>query len=223
MIHVIKSFRRPEKEIISAFKSLSSATVYEAAGRKGAVSNFIRPIYWGMKLCGSAITVQCAPGDNLMLHKALEVAEEGDVIVAVTSGAYEYGYWGELMTVSAMAKGIAGLVIDGCIRDSEEIVSMGFPIFCRGFSIRGTSKEALGLINYPLSIGGVVVNAGDLVLGDNDGVVVIKREEAGIILEKALKRVADENKKREVLKTGVSSVEYNNLREVLERLGLREE
>lgn len=223
LIHVIKSFKRPEKKIIESFKALSSATVYEAAGRRGAVSNLIRPIRWGVRVCGPALTVQCGPADNLMLHKALEVAQEGDVIVAVTGGAYEYGYWGELMTVSAMAKGVAGLVIDGCIRDSEEIANMGFPVFCRGFSIRGTSKETLGLINYPLSLGGVVVNPGDLVLGDNDGIVVVKREEVGAVLEKALRRIADEDKKREVLKTGISSVEYNNLREVLERLGLKEE
>ncbi|KUK14264.1 MAG: 4-hydroxy-4-methyl-2-oxoglutarate aldolase [bacterium] len=223
MIHVRRGFERPERELVRAFSELSSATVYEASGRKGAVSNLIRPAYWGIKVCGTAVTVQCGPGDNLMLHKALEVAQEGDVIVAVTGGAYEYGYWGELMTVSALARGIAGLVIDGCIRDSEEIVKMEFPVFCRGFSIRGTTKEILGLINYPITLGGVVVNPGDIVLGDNDGIVIVKKEDAKDVLEKALKRVANEEKKREVLKTGVSSVDYNNLREVLDRLGLKEE
>ncbi|MBC7330920.1 MAG: 4-carboxy-4-hydroxy-2-oxoadipate aldolase/oxaloacetate decarboxylase [Synergistetes bacterium] len=222
-MHVRRGFERPERELVRAFSELSSATVYEASGRKGAVSNLIRPAYWGIKVCGTAVTVQCGPGDNLMLHKALEVAQEGDVIVAVTGGAYEYGYWGELMTVSALARGIAGLVIDGCIRDSEEIVKMEFPVFCRGFSIRGTTKEILGLINYPITLGGVVVNPGDIVLGDNDGIVIVKKEDAKDVLEKALKRVANEEKKREVLKTGVSSVDYNNLREVLDRLGLKEE
>lgn len=223
MIHVIRRFERPRKEIVEAFKSLSSATVYEAAGKVGAVSNSIRPISWGVKLCGTAVTVQCGPGDNLMLHKALEVAEAGDVIVAVTGGAYEFGYWGELMTVSAMARKIAGLAIDGCIRDSEEIVKMGFPVFCKGFSIKGTKKEMLGLINYPIVFGGVVVRPGDLILGDNDGMVVVRREDCEVVLEKALKRVADEERKREALASGISSVDYNNLREVLERLGLREE
>jgi len=223
VIHVIKSVERPKREIVEAFRNLSSATVYEASGKRGAVSNQIRPMHWGIRVCGPAITVQCGPGDNLMLHKALEIAGEGDVIVVVTGGAYEYGYWGELMTVSAMARKVAGLVIDGCIRDSEEIFRMGFPIFCRGFSIRGTSKETLGFINYPVVLGGVVVRPGDLILGDNDGVVVVKREECETVLEKALKRVADEEKKRKALNEGVSSVEYNNLKEVLERLGLRED
>ncbi|KYO68082.1 4-carboxy-4-hydroxy-2-oxoadipate aldolase/oxaloacetate decarboxylase [Thermovenabulum gondwanense] len=223
MVHVIKNFKRPEKEIIEAFRKLSSATVHEASGKKGAVSYLIKPINRGMKLCGPALTVQCMPGDNLMLHKALEIASEGDVIVADTHGAPEYGYWGDLMTVSAMARKIGGLAIDGCIRDSQEIIEMGFPVFCRGFCIRGTSKSSLGLINYPIIFGNVRVEPGDLVLGDDDGIVVVKREECEEVLKKALKRVEDEDKKRKVLSTGISSVEYNNLKEVFEKLGLVEE
>lgn len=223
MVHVIKNVKKPEREIIEAFKDISSATAHEASGKKGAVSYLIKPISKGMKVCGPALTVQCMPGDNLMLHKALEIAEEGDVIVAVTNGAYEYGYWGGLMTVSAMARKVGGLVIDGCIRDSSEIIEMGFPVFCRGFSIRGTSKNSLGLINYPIVLGGVIVEPGDLILGDDDGIVVIKREECEEVLKKSKKRVEDEEVKKQALASGISSVEYNKLTEVFERLGLVEE
>jgi 4-hydroxy-4-methyl-2-oxoglutarate aldolase len=223
MIHVRKKINRPSLETVKAFRALSSATVHEASGRKGAVSYLIKPLSKGMKVCGPAFTVQCMPGDNLMLHKALEIAEEGDVIVATVNEAPEYGYWGALMTVSALARKINGLVIDGCVRDSQEIAEMGFPVFCKGTSIRGTTKDALGLINYPLAFGGVMVEPGDLVLGDDDGLVIVKRSECEEVLEKALKRVEAEKVKKEALSSGVSSVEYNKLKPVFERLGLVEE
>ncbi|MCG0276483.1 MAG: 4-carboxy-4-hydroxy-2-oxoadipate aldolase/oxaloacetate decarboxylase [Thermosediminibacteraceae bacterium] len=223
MVHVIRNIKKPAREIVEAFKEISSATAHEASGKKGAVSYLIKPINKGMKVCGPALTVQCMPGDNLMLHKALEIAGEGDVIVAVTNGAYEYGYWGELMTVSAMARKVGGLVIDGCIRDSSKIIEMGFPVFCRGFSIRGTSKNSLGLINYPVVLGGVIVEPGDLIIGDDDGVVVVKREECEEVLDKCKERMKSEEIKKKALSSGISSVEYNKLTETFERLGLVEE
>ncbi|MBY9006222.1 MAG: 4-carboxy-4-hydroxy-2-oxoadipate aldolase/oxaloacetate decarboxylase, partial [Candidatus Lokiarchaeota archaeon] len=174
MIHVRTKIQRPPQELIEKFKPISVATVYEASGRKGFVNPKIKPIFRGMKLCGPAFTVQTVPGDNLMLHKALEKAQEGDVIVATVGGEYDYGYWGDLMSVQAKAKNLGGLAIDGCIRDSEEIIEMGFPIFSRGASIRGTIKSTLGLINYPINFGGTVVNPGDLILGDDDGMVVVR-------------------------------------------------
>ena len=158
-----------------------------------------------------------------MLHKALEIAQPGDVIVATTNGAYEYGYWGGLMAVSGMARKLGGLAIDGCVRDSSEIIKMGFPIFCRGISIRGTAKNTLGLINYPTVFGGIMVEPGDLILGDDDGLVVVRRSECEEVLEKTLKRVKAEEEKTKVLETGVSSVEYNKLTEVFTKLGLVEE
>lgn len=223
MVHVVKNIKRPEKHIIEAYKELSSATVHEASGKKGAASCYIKPINKGMKICGPAFTVQCMPGDNLMLHKALEIAKEGDVIVASVNGAYEYGYWGGLMTVSALARKIEGLAIDGCIRDSKEIIEMGFSVFCRGFAIKGTSKSALGLVNYPVVFGGTIVEPGDLILGDDDGIVVVKRRECEEILKKSFKRVKDEEKKKMALSTGISSVEYNNLTEMFKKLGVVEE
>lgn len=223
LIHVRKNIERPSRETIAAFSCQSSATVHEASGRKGPVANAIKPIAKGVRICGPALTVQCMPGDNLMLHKALEIAKPGDVIVATTDGAYEYGYWGGLMAVSGMAKKLGGLAIDGCVRDSKEIIEMGFPIFCRGLAIRGTVKNTLGLINYPTVFGGVMVEPGDLILGDDDGMVVIKRGECEEVLAKTIKRVEAEEEKTKVLQTGISSVEYNKLSEVFAKLGLMEE
>lgn len=223
MIHVITRIERPSKEIIDRFRTIGSATVHEASGRKGAIDAAIKPIAKGVRICGPAFTVQCHPGDNLMLHKALERGQPGDVLVATVGAHYEAGYWGGLMATSAQARQLGGLAIDGCIRDSEEIVAMGFPIFCRGFSIRGTAKAVLGLINHPIVFGGTLVHPGDLILGDDDGIVVVGRKEIAAVLEKSIERKHAEEKKAEQLKAGVSSVELNKLEKVFVALGLVED
>jgi 4-hydroxy-4-methyl-2-oxoglutarate aldolase len=223
MIHVRRETRRPESAVVEAFRELDVATVYEASGRKGYIENVIRPIAPGTRICGPAYTVQCAPGDNLMLHKALQRAPEGSVIVASVGGVYDYGYWGGLMATSGLARGLAGLAIDGCIRDSATIAKMGFPVFCRGFCIRGTTKAVLGLINYPLNFGQTTIFPGDLVLGDDDGMVVVRMEECRDVLEKSLKRIEAEVGKTKQLTAGVSSVELNSLEKVFASLGLGEE
>ncbi|NWF93828.1 MAG: 4-carboxy-4-hydroxy-2-oxoadipate aldolase/oxaloacetate decarboxylase [Syntrophaceae bacterium] len=222
MIHVITQIERPPKELIDRFRGIGTATVHEASGRKGAVDPAIKPISRGVRICGPAFTVQCHPLDNLMLHKALEKAQPGDVLVATVGGHYEGGYFGGLMATSALAKKIGGLAIDGCIRDSAEIIRMGFPIFCRGFCIRGTTKTVLGSINHPTLFGGVLVNPGDLILGDDDGMVVVERTESEEVLEKSIKRAEAEKLKSEKLKAGISSVELNQLEKVFEFLGLVE-
>lgn len=223
MIHVRKYDKKVSRQLVEEFRNISVATIYEASGKKGAVDYRIKPIEMGTKICGIALTVQTAPGDNLMLHKALAVAEEGDVIIATVGNAIEYGYWGELMAVSALARKIEGLVIEGCIRDSNEIINMGFPVFSRGLCIRGTKKETLGLINYTLNFGGAVVNPGDIVVGDDDGLVIVKQQEAEKVLESSKKRVEAEVEKARILSQGVTSVEYNKLYEVFDKLGLVEE
>jgi 4-hydroxy-4-methyl-2-oxoglutarate aldolase len=223
MIHVRKETRRPESAVVEAFRALDVATVHEASGRKGYIENAIRPIAPGTRICGPAYTVQCAPGDNLMLHKALQLAAAGDVLVASAGGAYELGYWGAMMATSAVSRGLAGLAMDACVRDAAEMRQMGFPVFCRGFSIRGTAKAVLGLINYPLNFGQATIFPGDLVLGDDDGMVVVRLDECEEVLEKTLKRVDSEVSKAEQLKAGVSSVELNSLEKVFASLGLKEE
>ncbi|MFH2115901.1 MAG: 4-carboxy-4-hydroxy-2-oxoadipate aldolase/oxaloacetate decarboxylase, partial [Spirochaetota bacterium] len=223
MTHVLKTANRIEAKIIEAFRNLDVATVYEASGRKGFIESAIKPAATGNRICGPAYTVQCAPGDNLMLHKALQRAPAGSVLVASVGGLYEYGYWGGMMAVAAMSRGIAGLAIDGCVRDSEEIAKMGFPIFCRGFSIKGTVKTTLGIINYPLNFGQETIFPGDLILGDADGMVVVRQADCAEILGKSLKRVHFEDEKSTQLRSGVSSVELNKLDKVFETLGFVEE
>ncbi|MCX7786146.1 MAG: 4-carboxy-4-hydroxy-2-oxoadipate aldolase/oxaloacetate decarboxylase [Spirochaetes bacterium] len=223
MVHVRKRIERPDSKIIEAFRDLDVATVYEASGRKGYIAAAIKPITKGVRICGPAFTVQCAPGDNLMLHKALQIASPGDVLVATVGNEPEYGYWGGMMAVSALARKLGGLAIDGCIRDSAEIIRMGFPIFCRGFSIRGTTKDILGLINYPVNFGNMTIYPGDLILGDDDGMVVVRRTECEAVLEKSRKRVEAEKMKSDQLRQGVSSVELNKLQPVFDALGCVEE
>jgi 4-hydroxy-4-methyl-2-oxoglutarate aldolase len=223
MIHVITHIERIPKELIDQFRGIGTATVHEASGRKGAVDCAIKPISRGVRLCGPAFTVQCHPGDNLMLHKAIERAQPGDILVASVGGYYEAGYWGGLMATSAVARKIGGVAIDGSIRDSAEIVKMGFPIFCRGFCIRGTTKTVLGLINHPILFGGVLVHPGDLILGDDDGMVVAERMECESVLEKSIQRIEAEKAKAEKLRTGISGVELNQLEKVFKFLGMVED
>ena len=223
MIHVITHIEKPPKELIDQFRGIGTATIHEASGRKGAVDFSIKPITRGVRICGPAFTVQCHPLDNLMLHKALENGQPGDVLVTTVGGHYEGGYFGGLMATSAVAGNLGGLAIDGCIRDSEEIIRMGFPVFCRGFSIRGTTKTVLGLINHPVLFGGVLVYPGDLIIGDDDGMVVVSREDCKSVLEKSIQRVETEKKKSAQLKAGASSVELNKLNKVFEWLDLTED
>ena len=223
MASVITRIQRPEKSLVQSFAGIGAATVHEAAGRIGSVNPAIKPLRPGILILGSALTVSCHPRDNLMLHKALQIAEPGDVLVAATGNHPEAGYWGGLMATSAMARGIAGLAIDGCVRDSDEIVDMGFPVFCRGTCILGTTKGVLGNINHPLLFGGVVVHPGDLVLGDSDGMVVIPRADIEKVLEASKRRLEAEKVKAEKLGQGITSVELNKLAPVFEALGLVEE
>ncbi len=223
MVHVKKLIQRPSADIVAGFSKHASATVHEAYGRKGAVDNAIKPIAPGVRICGPAFTVACAPRDNLMLHKALERAEPGDILVTTVSGFYNAGYWGGLMATSAMARGLGGLAIDGCLRDSAELIEMGFKAFCRGSCIQGTVKAVLGLVNHPVVFGGLLVNPGDLILGDDDGIVVVERESCERVLEATEKRVAAEVKKAAELSKGVTSVTLNKLDPIFQNLGLVEE
>jgi 4-hydroxy-4-methyl-2-oxoglutarate aldolase len=219
MAHVITQIQRPKEKLMAAFKDFGAATVYEAAGRIGSVDPAIKPLDRNMRLLGAALTVRCYPKDNLMLHKGLQIAQPGDIIVAATDGYPDAGYFGDLMATSAVARQVGGLAIDGCVRDSAEIIEMGFPIFCRGTCMRGTAKQALGSVNHPILFGDVFVNPGDLVLGDRDGIVIIPRLKLKEVLEATRQRVEKEEEKAAALKQGISSVELNKLDRVFERLG----
>jgi 4-hydroxy-4-methyl-2-oxoglutarate aldolase len=223
MAHVFTQVSRPDPQLVEAFRDLGAATVHEASGRRGSVDPRIKPLAGGIRLLGPAFTVECHPKDNLMLHKALQIAQKGDVLVASTQGYPDAGYWGGLMSGSGVARELGGLAIDGCVRDSAELLQLGFPVFCRGTCIRGTTKGILGRINHPILFGEVVVNPGDLVLGDDDGLVIVAQAEMEAVLKAARERAAREVKKAGQLAKGVSSVELNKLDKVFESLGLVEE
>ena len=223
MTNVYTRISRPDRKLIEEFRRIGVATVYEAAGRVGSIDPGIRPLVRGLRIIGPAVTVHCHPKDNLMLHKALQIAQEGDVIVATTDGYFNAGYWGGLMTTSALARKVAGLAIDACVRDSAEIIEMGFPVFCRGTCIRGTAKDILGTVNHPILFGDIIVNPGDLILGDDDGMVVVPQADIERVLEASRKRIEKEKGKAAALASGTSSVELNKLDKVFELLGLVEE
>ena len=223
MIHVIKNFERVPAEMVEAFRGIGTATVHEAQGRKGYINYRIRPITPQTRICGPAFTVEGAPRDNLMLHKAIERAQPGDIIVASVGGLLRERLLGGADELAAMARKLGGLAIDGCVRDSDELIESGFPIFCRGFCIQGTAKWGLGLVNYPIVFGGAVIRPGDLILGDHDGMVVVARESCAEVLAKSQARDEAEAKKAVQLAAGVSSVEFNKLGKNFEILGLVEE
>jgi 4-hydroxy-4-methyl-2-oxoglutarate aldolase len=181
-------------DLVSQAAKLPSATLHEAAGKIGALPSAIKPLHQQFRCAGSAVTVHSPAGDNLWLHRALELVQPGDVLLVFASGAYEHGYWGEIMATMAKVRAMAGLVIDGCVRDSVLLGEIGVPVFSRGVCIRGTGKDfgAVGWINYPVTIGDVVVQAGDLIVGDADGVVAIPHARAQQVVSAAQKREVDE-------------------------------
>ena len=184
-----------EKEIIHQLSQFSAATVHEALGKTGNLPSGIKPISPQMKVCGTAYTVKTMPRDNKMLHRAYAHSKAGDVLVAHCSDFYEAGYWGDLMSLGAITKGIAGLVIDGCVRDANDIEAMCFPVFSRGLCIRGTGNHGEGTLNEPIVIGECIIHPGDFILGDRDGVVVIPKERALEAIEKAIAREKKEENK----------------------------
>ncbi len=223
MINIIKNFKRPSPELIKAYSEQAAATVHEAMGKRGAMQSSMKPLYSGMKACGCAITVKSQAGDNLMILKALDMAQAGDVLVVDTGSVTEEGPWGEIMTVQAVIKGLAGLVIDGSVRDSMAIKEYGFPVFCKGVSVIGTAKETVGYINHPITCGNTIINPGDIILADEDGVVVIPLAEAEEILAKSKERVAKEDKQIERLRAGESLFAIAGLQAVLDQKGCIEE
>lgn len=188
------TIERVDANVVEAARRVPAATLHEAGGKIGALPAAIKPVAPGFRICGTAFTVHSPGGDNLWLHRAIALAQPGDVLVVYTSGVCEHGYWGEVMTTAAKVRGLAGLVIDGAVRDADLLETIGFPVFSRGLSIRGTGKDygAIGWINEPVMIGNVTVGAGDLIVGDRDGVVAIARTRAAEVVTKGVQREADE-------------------------------
>jgi 4-hydroxy-4-methyl-2-oxoglutarate aldolase len=203
------NIERVEPSVIALAAEFPTATLHEAAGKIGALPHAIKPVAPSFRLCGPAVTVHSPGGDNLWLHRALYAAVPGDVLVVNVSGAYNHGYWGEIMSTAAKVRGLAGLVIDGCVRDGDLLATIGFPVFARGLCIRGTGKDfgARGWINAPTLFEDIVVMPGDLVVGDGDGVVVIPRQSAGEVVAASGTRTQAETKALERLSAGETTLD----------------
>jgi len=220
---VIRRFKSVSKEQVERAKQFPAATVFEANSQSGMMDPRIRGVYRAAKLCGPAITVDCHVGDNLMIHKAVTVARPGDILVVSIGNDDESGAWGEILTTAAMARGIAGLIIDGGVRDVEAVERRGFPVFARGIAVGATMKRNRGLINHPVICGNVQVCPGDLVIADIDGIVVIQRELVDQVLDASQTREDKEAVMMKELESGKTTLELLGLDEILSSLGVDEE
>ena len=207
-------------DTLGALRDLGSATVYEAQGAFGALDSGIKPLDPRSRLAAPAFTVDMRPADNLMLHYALLKAQPGDVLVVDAKGFIEAGPWGDVLTAMAQKVGIAGLVINGAVRDADAIVDAGFPVWCRGLSIKGTAKCQPGRINVPVAIGDVVIHAGDIVVADRDGIAIVPAGHIDQVLSAAREREEKETRMREAIAQGATTADLLNLTETLRRLGL---
>ncbi len=212
----LASFDRVSREDVDSARVLAAATLYEAHGQRGALDPAIRQMAPGLNVCGSAFTVRCQSGDNLTLHAAVAHASPGDVLVADVGGFTDAGHWGEILTVAATSRQIAGLVINGGVRDVAALGTWGFPVFARGISMKATTKRIRGLINHPIVCGGVEIHAGDLIVGDADGVVAISRSHVSGVIALAHERETREVGLMERLQHGELSLDLLELRPLLD-------
>lgn len=220
MIHIKDIAERASKADIEALSKFSPATIHEAQGRRGALSSRLKPVDYRMKLCGPAFTVKCAPRDNIMLQLAINYAKPGDIIV-VSAGEYEEaGSFGDVLANACLAKGIGGLVTDTGVRDTLQLRDLGFPVFSRSVCIKGTVKETIAAVNDTIIVGGETINPGDIIVGDADGLVVVRRAEAQEVARLSQAREDAEAGYIAAYKQGKSVIEVSNLEPVLKAKGL---
>jgi 4-hydroxy-4-methyl-2-oxoglutarate aldolase len=217
---IVRKIARADAEVIESLGRQGVATIHEAQARAGLMRPYMRPIYPSARMAASAVTVLAPPGDNLMIHAAIEVCQPGDTLVVATTSESTDGMFGELLATSCRAHGIAGLVIDAGVRDVTDLTAMGFPVWSKAISAQGTVKASPGSVNVEIVCAGALVRPGDVIIGDQDGVVVVRREMAVEVAKLGAARIEKEEKSRERLKTGELGVDFYGLRAKLKELGI---
>jgi 4-hydroxy-4-methyl-2-oxoglutarate aldolase len=218
---IVRRIPRADTQVVAALGEQGVATVHEAQGRTGLLHPYMRPIYPTAHAAGSAVTVSCHPGDNLMLHAAMELCQAGDILVVTTTSASTDGMFGDLLAVSARAHGVVGLVIEAGVRDVADLTAMSFPVWSRAVHAQGTVKATAGSVNVPIVCAGAPIEPGDVIVADADGVVVVRREDAVEVAKLSAQRVAKEATARERLRSGELGLDFYGLRAKLAELGVR--